>query len=315
MGATLSTLGALLKENVESGAHDLLFRETDLLNVIARFGKMTQSQGSAPFAWTVVSGSNGSVEEFSEGQAPPASGQQTFLRPSINVFGVRAVWGMTGHARDNAVKGGYYSALPSEEEVYAETDVMKKIEDVVCGSTADKGIASIIDAGDTYAGLAPGSNAQWASEENAVGGALTMSAMDDLYEELTSALSGSVHRGASPSVILAHPKQIRKYSALAGVPGAANNSVRVSPNGREGLDLSFSWAAASYQGIPIVRVRTLANSEMYFLEGSDLELIEHRPLTIEKTNVNPELIEFAVSTTMAFKVRRRNKHGKMTGLT
>lgn len=315
MGATLSSLGALLKENVESGAHDLLFREADLLMLIARVGRMTQSQGSAPFAWNVVSGSNGSVEEFSEGQAPPASGQQTYLRPSLNVFGVRAVWGITGHARDNAVKGGFYSALPSEEEVYAEADVMKKIEDVLCGSTQDKGIASIIDAGDTYAGLAPGSYAQWASEENAVGGALTLSAMDDLMEELTSATSGSVHRGASPDVILAHPKQIRKYSALAGAPGAANNSVLVSPNGRDGLDLAFQWAAARYQGIPIVRVRTLANSEMYFLEGSDLELIEHRPLTIDKVSLNSELIEYAVSTTMCLKVRRRNKHGKMTGLT
>lgn len=316
MGATLSSLGALLKENVENGSYDLIFRETDLLRAISDFGGgMVSSQGSAPFAWQVVSGSNSSAETFVEGQAPPASGQQTYLRPSLNVFGVRVVWGISGHARDNAVKGGYYEALPSAEEIYAQTDVMKKVEDTLCGSTQDQGIASIIDASDTYAGLAPGSYAQWASEENNVGGALTMSAMDDLYEELTSATAGSVNRGASPSAILAHPKQIRKYSALAGVAGAANNSVRVMPDGSNGLDLGFRWGMASYQGIPILRIRTLANSEMYMLELGDFELIEHRPLTIERTSVNPELIEYAVSTTMCLKVRRRNKHGKMTGLT
>jgi len=316
MGATLSSLGALLKENVETGAHDLIFRETDLLRAISDFGGgMIASQGSAPFKWQVVSGSNGSVETFVEGQAPPASGQQSYLRPSLDVFGVRAVWGITGHARDNALKGGYYESLPSAEEVYAQSDVAKKIEDSLCGSTQDVGIASIIDAGDTYAGLAPGSNAQWASEENAVGGALTLSAMDDLYEELTSALSGSVNRGASPSAILSHPKQMRKYSALAGTPGAANNSVRVMPDGTQGLDLSFRWGAASYQGVPILRIRTLANSEMYMVELGDFELIEHRPLTVERVNVNPELIEYSVTTTLCLKVRRRNKHGKMTGLT
>lgn len=313
--ANLSTLGALVRENVETGARDLMFRKTDLLQAIARFGgSFVSSNGAAPFKWVIVTGVNGSAGTFVEGQAPAAPGSQTLQRASIDVFGVEADWSMTGHAADNATKGGYYDDAPGLEELLAKADLMKKVEDILCGSTQDQGIASIVDKDDTYAGLAPGSVAQWASYESAVGGALTMSAIDDMYEALTSASSSGVARGAMPNVLLANPKQIKKYSQLAGVAGAANNSVLVSPDGSKGLDLAFKWAAASYQGIPLVQVRTLANSELYMLDMTDFTVIEHRAPKVDLVSLNPELMQWRVSTTMCLKVEKRSQHGKLTGL-
>jgi hypothetical protein len=314
--ATLSTLGALIAENVASGARDLMFRKTDLLQTISAYGgRMESSNGSAPFKWVVVTGINASAGTFVEGQAPGVPGAQTFTKASLDVFGVEANWTMTGHSADNAAKNGYVDDAPGLEEVLGKADFAKKVEDLICGSTADQGIASIVDAGDTYAGIAPGSVAQWASVETAVGGALTMSSIDDLYEALTSASSSGVARGAMPNVILAHPKQIKKYSQLAGVAGAANNSVLVSPDGSKGLDLAFKWAAASYQGIPLVQIRTLANSELYMLDMTDFALIEHRAPRVDVVSTNPELMQWRVSSTMALKVEKRSQHGKLTGLT
>ncbi len=313
--ANLSTLGALVKENVESGARDLMFRKTDLLQAISRFGgSFISSTGSAPFKWVVVTGVNSSAGTFVEGQAPAAPGSQTYQRASLDVFGVEADWTMTGHSADNAAKSGYYDDAPGLEELLAKSDAMKKVEDLLCGSVQDQGIASIIDKDDTYAGIAPGSVAQWASVETAVGGALTMSSIDDLYEALTSASSSGVARGAMPNCILVNPKQLKKYSQLAGVAGAANNSVLVSPDGTKGLDLAFRWAAASYQGIPLVQVRTLANSELYMLDMTDFTVIEHRAPRVDLVSTNPELMQWRVSTTLCLKVEKRSQHGKLTGL-
>jgi hypothetical protein len=313
--ANISTLGALLKENVASGAKDLMFRKTDLLQAISQYGgQFVSSTGARPFKWVIVTGVNASAGTFVEGQAPAAPGAQTYQRASLDVFGVEADWSMTGHASDDAAKGGFYDDAPGLEELLAKSDLMKKVEDLLCGATQDQGIASIVDKDDTYAGLAPGSVAQWASYEAAISGALTMSSIDDMYEALTSASSSGVARGAMPNVLLANPKQIKKYSQLAGAAGAANNSVLVSPDGSKGLDLSFRWAAASYQGIPMVQVRTLANSEMYMLDMTDFTVIEHRAPRVDIVSTNPELTQWRVSTTMALKVEKRSQHGKLTGL-
>lgn len=315
MSQVLSTVAALIKENVETGVYNLVFRDTDLLNLInSRGAGIKPSTGAAPFQWQVATAANSSAATFTEGQPPPAAGAQTYKRASLNPFYAVASFGKTGHVKDNEAKAGYY-AEPSLEGMLTESDVMKKLEDLLCGSTADQGIASIIDSSDTYAGLAPGSVTQWASRETAVGGALTLTVMADMLQGLVQATDSGVSRGASPDSILASPNQIRKYTELAGLAGAANNSLRLMPSQGGPVDLSLNWAMAQYNSIPIFRIRTLATSEMYFVEMSDFELIEHRGLTVKPIVGNAELDAFAVSLGVALKVRRRSRHGKMTGLT
>lgn len=312
--SNLSTFSALLVENVKGSPVDLMFRKTDLIQMIGQFGgRYVKGYGSAPYKWTIVTGVNSGTGTFVEGQAPGVPGAQTFQKPSLDVFGVEANWTMTGHQLANAANGGYY-AEPTLEEVLAKSDFMKKVEDLLCGSVADQGIASIIDSSDTYATIAPGSVAQWASYEVAVGGALTVSVIDDMYESLTSASSSGVARGASPNVILVNPRQLKKYNQLAGAPGAANNSNRFMPDGTNGFDPSFNWKGSTYQGIPVAMVRTLANSELYMLDMADFELIEHRPIAVEKVSTNPELMQWRASALLALKVEKRSQHGKLTGL-
>lgn len=320
---TITLLGALLKENVESGYKSLPFRTTDLLNLLAANGRVEAGKGAEPYSWEINSGANSSVESFAEGQAPPVAGAQTWKRTSLSVLvNARAVFGMTGHVRDNLAKNGYYAeslsnGVPSVEEALTCTDVAKQVEDLLMGSTTDVGLAAIIDATGSYAGINQSSVSSWASEENSVGGALTLSAMQDLYEEMVSPAGGSsVPRGAQPTHWLMPVNQIGNYVALGGFAGSANAAFRF--RGGDKLDLSVAqqgFSETSYMGIPIARVSGLTSTEIYLVDVMDMTFLVHRDMTVDPIAGNPENLQWQVSMRGALKVERRNHHGKMTGVT
>jgi hypothetical protein len=230
---------------------------------------------------------------------------------------VRAVFGMTGPVADNAAKSGYYLGVPGVEEALASTDVMKRGEDLLLGSTTDVGIASIIDSTGTHAGIAQGTVASWASEENALGGALTLSALQDLYEEMVSPTGGSsVPRDAVPTHWLMPVNQIGNYIALGGFAGAANAAYRFRAG--DPTDLSVAqrgFAQTSFMGVPIQKVGGITSTEIYLVDVTDIALIVHRDLSVAPITGNPENQQFQVSWRAAHRVARRNKHGKMTGVT
>ena len=315
MSVDNSALAALIKENVRSGIADAAFRRTDLINLLGSLGRVRSNVGNGTYSWEIVTAANSSVEVFSEGQAPPVAGNQTYKRPTLSPFYVRGVFGFSGHVRDNIEKGAFYDDPAMVEEALLKTDVMKKAEDVLLNSTQDQGIAAIIDSTGTYAGLSQASVSQWASEENAVGGALTYSAMQDLYEEMISPSGGSsVPRGASPTHWLMPTNQLGNYLALAGFAGQANAAPRFSI-GQSPVDFGFSWSGASFSGVPIVVVSGITSTEIYLIDAMGMELVIHRDLRMDEIVTNPELKQFQVSMGLSLAVNLRNHHGKMTGVT
>lgn len=315
----LTLLAALLKENVRGGVASLVFRKTPFLNMLGEFGRVEGAgAGQEPFSWQINSAANGSVESFSEGQAPPLSGAQTYKRPSLNALvNARAVFGMTGHARDNADKNGYHEAMPTLEESLTKSDVLKQGEDLLWSSTQDVGVPAIIDSTGTYAGLSQGSVSSWASEENNVGGVLTIAAMEGLFEEMLSPTGGSsVPRGATPSHWLMPVNQFINYGQLAGAAGAANAAYRFRSGDK--LDLSVMQNGlenGSFMGIPIRVIEGITSTELYLVDIYDMTLIVHRDLRTDMIASNPENLQWQVSWRAALKVERRNHHGKLTGVT
>lgn len=313
-GQTTSALSALLRENVAPGTSDLLFRSTPLLNFIRANGGVVDGVGAAPFSWNIVTAANTSVETFTEGQAPPAAGSQTYARTSLQPVYVRVVLGNTGHVRDNARKGGYYEDPLNFERMMAEFDVMKKLEDTLVGSTQDQGIAAIIDSTGTYANLSQGSYSMWASEENTGVGALTATAMQLLYEEMSLGTNGGVPRDASPTHWLVPTEQKNNYVNLIG-PNAASPLYRYGP-GQSPDALGYGDVTGpTAAGLPLVEIKTLTNTEIYLVDATDIELLVHRDLELAPIVGNPEMDQYQLSFAVAFKVKRRNKHGKMTGVT
>lgn len=302
----------LIRPNVAPEAVDQVFRETDLVNICFAEGRVVESGGSAPLIWNIIKEANATAAVFAEGDAMSTFGNQLYEQATLPVFYVRALGGESGHMRDNRVKNGLYQDIRALEVQKATEDCWKAFEDQLVGSTANRGLASIVDAADVYAGLDPASVTQWASLETAVGGALTMTVIQTMYNTLT----GTTY-GASPTHILLPATQFSRYVNLAGQPGAANNSFRVqSPvqaNGK--FDLGVIIPEVTYQGMPVKTVRGLTGSELYMGDMSKLDLVLHRqPEVIDLARTNDDE-KFYVSMAGALRLSRRRSFGKLTGLT
>lgn len=309
---TISTLASLARPNVKSGVVDLLFRKTPFFDLLRASGRVEDGQGPTPFKWNLVY-SGGTTEVFVEGQALPAVSRQTFTQASLDAFYVRGLFGLSGHAKDNAAKGGFYDDPKMVEEALMKSDVFKKIEDTLLSSTQDQGIAGIIDSSGTYAGISASTITQWASEENGSISTLDVADMEDLYEELVSAAGGSsVPRGNKPTTVLAPPNQVTNYIRTIG-SSASTPLVRLAPGGA--FDAGFDRARATFQGLPVVEIAGITATEMYMVDINDLSLLVHRDLRIDPVVGSPEEENYQVSTAVCLKVEHRNWHGKMTGIT
>jgi hypothetical protein len=311
-GQSTSTLSALLKPNVSSKSLDLQFRKTDFFDLLRASGRIGDTGGPVPLAWNVITGTNSSVEVFTEGQAPPAAGRQTFVQTSLGAFYVRGVAGETGHTRDNREKQGYYEDPFDIEKMLLEADIFYKVEQELMGSTQDRGIASVIDSSGTYANLSAASYTAWASEENTAVGTLTADAMQTLYEELSLASNGGVPRGAMPTHVLMPVQQYTNYGSIVGT-GATTPTVRF--NGMSNIDVGAQRLGHTFNGLPLVQCRAMTSTEIYMVDLTDIELLVHRDLRVEPILGNPEVTSYQVSAGFVFKVGKRNHHGKMTGVT
>lgn len=314
-GQTISTLSALARPNVQSPFVDLLFRKTDLLNLLRSKGRVTDGQGPSPFKWNVITGNNTSTEVFVEGQPMPSAGRQTPVTASVDAFYVRATVAVTGHVRDNAAKGGFYDDPLQMERMLAEADLFKKIEDELVGSTQDRGIASVIDSTGTYAGLAQSSYAVWASEENGSISTLDIADMQELYEELVSASVGGVARGSTPTDILAPVNQLTNYVNTIGAGASSGGVFRVPTGSPVDYGQSRLGGGQAFNGMPFNVVRGITSTELYMVDINDITLLVHRDLTVDEIVGNPEELKHQLSTALALKVEHRNWHGKMTGIT
>lgn len=289
-------------------AVDQIFRETDLINTLFAAGQVEESQGSSPFVWNIVKEANATAAVFTEGAALSTFGNQLYEQASLPAFYVRVAGGETGHMRDNRIKGGLYEDIRALEVEKATADLWKKFEDELCGSTANRGLASIVDAANVYAGLDPATTAEWVSLETAVGGALAVTTLQDMYETMV----GSTY-GATPTHILAPQNQVTNYINVAGIPGAANAAYRTELG--KGFDAGVIHPLVTFNGMPVVAVRGLATTEIYMGDISKLKLVMHRMPTVTEIARTNDDETFMVTLAGALKLERRRSFGKLTGVT
>lgn len=318
MALTSSLLSStILNPNVVGQVADIAFRKADYIEFLARAGRVSDNRGGSPHLWNFVNAVNSSAETYSEGQAPPTSGQQTYKQASLAHFRVRAVYGFSKDVQVNAASGGFYPGQdPTDlESTLAKSDVMYLAETSLLGSTASIGIAGIVDNAGIYAGNDAATVTQWASEENAVGGAQTIAQLNTLYTEMISASGGSsVPRGANPTDWLMPPNQINNYTGLGDGRATTGSVVRVTdPNG---ADWGFMRPnGMSHNSVPISNIRNITSTEIYLVDRNDISLLVHKDWEVEEIIGNPENKQFQVSFWLMHKFEHRNWHGKMTGVT
>lgn len=306
-----------IKPNVQIGAVDSVFRDTDLINFLAANGRVVDAPGSSPFKWNVIDAANAQAAVFAEGDALTTFGNQSYVQASQPAFYVRAAGGESGHMRDNRIKGGTYEDVRALEIAKATSDAWKIIEDQLLGSTTDVGIASIIDSGTTYAGIAPGSYTSWVSSETALGGVLTVSALQDLYERMVGNDTGTgVFYGSSPTHLLMPQNQVTNYVNVAGAPGAANSAFRIQPGVQGGaFDAGVIHPLITFNGLPVVPVRGMVSTEIYMVDVSKLDLLIHRQPEVREIARTNDDDRFMISVAGCLRLSRRKSAGKLTGVT
>lgn len=310
MTVNLSSAANLIRPNVQDGITELIFRDTDLLNWFESTGRVRPNDGGAPYLWNIMPSTSNAAEIYVESQGLPTIGQPSYSQASVPAVYFRAFSSNTGHVRDQVSRRGVY-ADPVQTAIDDATKLLRtKIDDTLAGSTANRGIASIIDSADLYGGIDPATVTQWASLETAVSGALTIAVLNTMYRTLTD-----TPRGANPDTVLANINQLLNYGNLFGY---ASSSARSQPRQDMGkpYDLGIMKTLMSFNGAEFVGIRSLANSELYMLDAaSGIELREQRALTVEplaKTNDDNTLM---ASQALIPVVYNRRKQGKLTGVT
>lgn len=306
-------ISTLLRPNVGASV-DLVYRGTDLFEYLGRRGKVRDAMGGSPFKWPVVYGSN-TAEVFTEGAAPPSASEHSAAMASLAAFYVRNTVGITGHQRDNVEKAAFYEDPMAMSKLLSQADLFYQLETQLWGSTQDRGLAAIIDATGTYAGLAQGTYAQWASEENAVSGAQTLAQLHTLYFELMADSVSSVNRGHTPKEILSDVNQINNYVGLMDGRATTGSVIRLDANSPQ-IDGGFARpGAVSFMGMPWIPCRLCTATEVYMVDVDDMEFLIQRDLRIDPVIGNPELEQVQLSFAGALKVGHRNWHGKQTAVT
>lgn len=261
-------------------------------------------------------GRNSSFETFTETQAPGVPVSHSFIAGSLDPVNFRMNMGYTRFAQEASQNGGYVANLVDLSQQKSMLDFATYLDDEIVGSRQDFGLASIVDSATTYMGIDPATHTEHASYEVGSAGTYSVTMLDTMFANLIGRGTASVPRGANPRVILTTIDIAGKHSRLAGVPGAANNSVLVPGSVASGYEAAFRWSMGSYQGIPIVPIANITAGELYMLDIQGWECKIYRDLVADKvTTASPEIFQVQLSTRLAMSVPNRNQQGKITGIT
>ncbi|HEY6017962.1 MAG TPA: hypothetical protein VIU16_14340 [Gaiellaceae bacterium] len=307
---------SLVRENVQGSLGDIVFRRTDFLNFLRARGAIMPLSGADPMQWNITYAGNGSAQTYVESQAAPLAGKQSYARASLGCFHTEVVAGYSGHVADQVRNGGVYQDPIQNELAKGIEDLFVQVESTLVGSTADQGVQSIIDGGDTYAGLAPGTYTSWKSLETAVGGALAVSTFEDNLE--TAALSPYL---SQPTDWFMPANQITNYNRLVGT-GATTSLYRGNlpmAGGTNDIGMmpgNYLQGQTSYNGAPIHLISGLTTTVILALDmRSPVRLVVKRDVTVKPLAETNDDSNVLITFACALQVMERNKHIKLTGVT
>lgn len=313
MSVSITNSAALIRPNVVGGITDLRGRPTDLLDWFEKRGAVRLNDGGAPRKWNILPSSTGAAETYVEFQGLPIPGQPAYGTASVPATYQRAVVASSGFVRDQIARGGYYPQQDAAQAAIdsAVVDLRVLVDATLAGSATDRGIASIVDSAELYAGIDPAGTPAWASLETAIAGALTIAVLNTMYRSMADA-----PRMASPTHLLMNTNQLLNYTNLFGFANAT--AARTNPRAEAGTpyDLGMFREMASFSGAPCVGIRSLAATELYMLDVSmGYELLEQRTTQVETLRLSADVDTTVVSRAWLPIVINRRQQGKLTGLT
>lgn len=311
MTQSIAGISPVVRPNIMGVPIDLTSRPTDFWSLLVSQGLVRPPMGGTPLKWAVQYSSTSGAEVFVENQALGANSKRNLAQASLSPFYLRAPVAVTGHVMDQVAAGGTFEDVAAAELANGVRDVYELMESSLLGSTQDRGIASIVDSSGTYAGLAAGTYAAWASAETAVGGAMTAAVMQDGHETLRAAPYNT-----RASVILLPPNQLTNYTAVMGPAASSTPSRMMLPQQGQAYDIGVLRTPPTFNGIPLVEINGMTSTEIYWIdltdEGVTFQTI--RDLRVEKYAKTNDNEQWVVSIAGALKVKNRRRHLKLTGV-
>jgi hypothetical protein len=318
-GATTTTLSTLVKPIVADEATVLKYTSKEFFAALKAAGMPDmRAVGDTAFRWKLLrSTGNSSVETFVEGQGIPTAGSQTWTEAAVSWVYHRVLVQLTGHARD--AMGSHYlgeqwagAGNLSGETAGAYADLEDLMNNTFLGSGTN-GILNAVDSTGTYAGLAKATFTDFASFEEAGGGAaLTVAMLDNTWEAVRDN-----DRGGAPEVLLMPHNQVTNYANLAGV-GATTSLVRFVANGTAPkLDAGWDTTGLTYHNLPIHGIGDMTDTEILMLSGiaqnflfATIRPIEVKPLAVTDDSES----KTQISTGGTLVCRNPRTQGKITNL-
>ena len=277
MGATNTTLSTAIKTVFEPGLVKTFYEGTPFLNLMGFPGR-TNSGGDS-IDWKVNYAGNAGVI-YNEGDAIPASGNQSYVDLSVSHIHFGNVVEFTGHAKD-ALANGYFDGVRKELDG-GISGLLHKIEEKFVTV-----LEGAINDDTNYGGVARATY-NLASDVTAGGSAaLTLAMLSEMYETLQ--LDGrSVTYDPSRHMIMSSPEQLTAYTEIASgfiVTGDAEASGANRPYSTSQtdakLDAGMLKHSIEYNQLPWYAVPTATNTLVTLLDRSQVVIEQARPVTIE----------------------------------
>lgn len=304
MSFNLTTGSVFIKPNMGESA-DAVLRRTPLLDYFIQSGMVESSEGSAPFNWPVYISANSSAGSHTEGETFSSFGAQGTVQASLPVAAFKATAELSGHQRANALKNGLYNNAWGEELTKAEKDMLKAAEDAFCGSSTNVGLQSMVAANGTYAGIDSSTVSVWKST-------VVSSIGTGSFESFCKAEAAlSPYVSYADMVVFGSPTALRLLQKDAEASGSI---ARQTPIGGGPVDYGRFPGSMQISGHDCIPVFSLPDTELYILDKSDARLIMHQELDVRPLGPVNNDDRVLMTIYMILKLKTRNKHAKITGI-
>lgn len=262
-GATTTTLAEAIQTTFQPGLIKTFYEGTPLVD----FFGTKPSLGGDSVDWKVHYAGNTSAETFSEGDAAPAAGYQSFVDATRVHQHFQSVVQISGHAKA-ALKNGYFDGAVLE--IQGGVKALAHLVETTM-------VASFIDAIDddtSYAGLTRATYNLDSYVRAGGSAALSVAMIEDCLEAVQ--LDDRV-ADLSDWVWICSPEQDMAYQRAADGLGGVNLNLAVGST----LDVGRAQSARAFSGKPIVVIPTMTNTYFFGTKKSDVLIEEAQPMMIE----------------------------------
>ncbi|MHC5062111.1 MAG: hypothetical protein ACYTFK_13685 [Planctomycetota bacterium] len=274
MAATTTTLATAIQTIFGPKMIKTFDEGTPLLNLLGK----SPSRGGDSTDWKLNYAGNAG-EAYSEGDTPPAAGNQSFADATVAHSNYWNVVQITGHAMD-AMKNGYFDGV-EKEMMGGVSGLLRTIELALMAQ-----LVAAINDDTSYAGQ---TRATVHSDSYVVAGgsaALTLAMLSELYEALKLS-PRSVGYDPSDHMFLSAPEQWTAYTEIAtGITYVGDDESTgvhrpfTTAQTDTSLDAGLQAKSGFYNRIPWFEVNSLTNTYVFLTRRSNILIEESRALTI-----------------------------------